>query len=640
MIDRNTVERIIDAAEITDVIGEFVSLKRRGVNYLGLCPFHDEKTPSFTVSSVKGIYKCFGCGKGGNSVNFIMEHEQLSYPDALRFLAKKYNVEIVEKEETEEEKRLKTERDSLLIATDFASKYFEKQLHTHSEGISVGLSYFKERGFRNDIVKKFQLGFSLNSRDAFSKSALSKGYKKEILVKTGLSIQRENMDVFDRFWGRVMFPIHNLAGRVIAFGGRTLRNDKKTAKYLNSPESELYHKSRILYGIYFAKRSIVQQDKCFMVEGYTDVISLHQTGIENVVASSGTSLTVEQIKLVKRFTQNLTILYDGDNAGIKASLRGINLVLEQGLNVKVLLLPDGEDPDSFSKKMSSAEFIEYINKHEEDFIKFKTRLLLGEAKNDPIKRANLISDIVSSITIIPDKIVRSVYVRECSEILQMKEEILYSEIAKQKGVQYEKKIKGQQNTRQAPPPVFTPNIEIVSSQNMSEAFEKELVWILINHGTKCLYDDTSENIAQFIIKEIENDQLEFRNELYYLIFQEFKNKIEKGITPEGKYFLNYSNEKVNSFAADMLQSKYELSNLWKKGDGIVKIKEIILEESVPKIVLEYKSKRVAELLKETLQKIKTTKEESVLLQLMQQYQSLKKIEKIFAKELGERTIIQ
>ncbi|HRW63730.1 MAG TPA: DNA primase, partial [Bacteroidales bacterium] len=359
----------------------------------GLCPFHNEKTPSFTVSPSKGIYKCFGCGKGGNSVNFIMEHEHLGYPEALKYLAKKYNIEVVEKEQTVEEIQQQNERESLLIVSKFANSYFQENLHKSDEGRAIGLSYFKERGFRDEIIKKFELGYSPEKRDALTSWAQKSGYKLEFLEKSGLSIISETGQ-YDRFRGRVMFPIHGLSGNVIGFGGRILKTDAKTAKYLNSPESEIYHKSQVLYGMFYAKQSITQNDKCYLVEGYTDVISMHQSGIENVVASSGTSLTVEQIRLIKRFTPNVTIIYDGDAAGIKASLRGIDLVLEQGLNVRVLLLPDGEDPDSFAKSHSASELLDFIRKNEEDFITFKTRLLSEEAKNDPVKKANLISDIV------------------------------------------------------------------------------------------------------------------------------------------------------------------------------------------------------------------------------------------------------
>lgn len=386
MIDRQTIERILDAANIVEVIQDFVPLKKRGVNYLGLCPFHNEKTPSFTVSPAKEIFKCFGCGKVGNSVNFIMEHEHLTYPEALRYLGKKYHIEIIEKERSQEEIDAQNERESLLVVTAYAARQFSENLFQSDEGISVGLAYFKERGFRHDTLKKFDVGYSFEKRDAFTKKALEDGYKQELLTKTGLSIQHEER-IFDRFSGRVMFPIHSLSGQVLGFGGRMLKADQKSAKYLNSPESEIYHKSRILYGIYQARKAVTAEDRCFLVEGYTDVMALHEAGIENVAASSGTSLTQEQVRLIKRFTQNITILFDGDPAGIKASLRGIDLVLEEGMNVRVVLLPEGEDPDSYSKKISNEELREYIRKNETDFIRFKAQLLLSESQDDPVKRS-------------------------------------------------------------------------------------------------------------------------------------------------------------------------------------------------------------------------------------------------------------
>ena len=423
MIDQATVDRIINAANILDVVSDFVTLRKRGVNYIGLCPFHDEKTPSFSVSPSKGICKCFSCGKGGSAVHFIMEHEQLSYYEALKYLAKKYNIEIKERELTDEEKQMQSDRESMLIVNSFAQEYFTNILFEHAEGRSVGLAYFHERGFRDDIIKKFSLGYSLEQRDALFKEAEKRGYKKDYLLKTGLCLEGQNGYVSDRFRGRVIFPVFSLSGKVLAFGGRILKKDDKMAKYVNSPESEVYHKSNELYGIYHAKQSIVKNDCCFLVEGYTDVLSMHQSGIENVVASSGTSLTPGQIRLIHRFTNNIIVLYDGDAAGIKASLRGIDLILKEGMNIKVVLLPDGDDPDSFSRKQSAASFTEYIKSHEVDFIRFKTNLLLESAGEDPIKRAALITDIVQSISIIPDAIVRSVYTKECSRLLDVNEEI-------------------------------------------------------------------------------------------------------------------------------------------------------------------------------------------------------------------------
>lgn len=433
MIDQATIDRILDAAQIEDVVSEFVTLRRRGVNLVGLCPFHDDKTPSFYVSPAKGLCKCFSCGKGGNVVHFIMEHEQLNYYEALKWLAKKYGIEVKERELSNEEKLAQSVRESLFLVNSFANNYFQDILHNHRDGQAIGLSYFRQRGFRDDIIKKFQLGFSTESRDALFLEAKKKGFNTDYLVKTGLCYTRDDGQVRDRFWGRVIFPVHTLSGKVVAFGGRVLNTaDKKVAKYVNSPESEIYHKSRELYGIYFAKQAIVKQDKCYLVEGYTDVISMHQAGVENVVASSGTALTAGQIRMIHRFTNNITVLYDGDWAGIKASIRGIDMLLEEGMNIKVMLLPDGDDPDSFARKHNATEFQEYIAAHEVDFIRFKTNLLMSDAGNDPYKRASLITDIVKSISVIPEAIVRAEYIKECSQMLHVEERILVSEVAKLK----------------------------------------------------------------------------------------------------------------------------------------------------------------------------------------------------------------
>ncbi len=449
MIDQPTIDRILDTANIVDVVSEFVTLRKRGINYVGLCPFHTDKTPSFYVSPAKNICKCFACGEGGTAVHFIMKHEQLNYFDALRYLAKKYNIEIQERELSDKEKQRRSDRESMLIVNSWAQQYFSTQLYEHVEGKTVGLRYFAERGFREDTIRKFQLGYSLDQRDALYKAATKNGYKKEFLEKTGLVIAYDNGGVNDRFRGRVIFPVHTLSGKVVAFGGRVLKKDEKTAKYVNSPESEIYHKSNELYGIYFAKQSMVKEDRCFLVEGYTDVISMHQAGIENVVASSGTALTQGQIRLIHRFTNNITVLYDGDAAGIKAALRGIDLLLEDGMNVKVVLLPDGEDPDSFARKHNASQFAEFIKQSETDFIRFKTRLLLDDAGNDPIKRSSLITDIIRTVAIIPDNIARSIYIRECSAMMEIDEQVLLNEVNK---IRLNKEER-QNNQAQSTPPV-------------------------------------------------------------------------------------------------------------------------------------------------------------------------------------------
>lgn len=605
MIDQLTIDRIMAAADVVEVIKDFVSLKKRGVNYLGHCPFHNEKTPSFSVSPAKGIYKCFGCGKGGNAVNFIMEHEQMTYVEALKFLAKKYNIEVEEKELTPEEIKQRTERDSLMVVTAWAQRHFTDNLHKHSEGKSIGLSYFRERGFRDDIIEKFQLGYSLEQRDALTQAAQKSGYKQEYLVKTGLSIARSDGTAFDRFFGRVIFPIHSMSGRVIAFGGRIMKSDAKAAKYLNSPESDIYHKSHVLYGIFFAKKAITQHDKCFLVEGYTDVISLHQAGIENVVASSGTALTPDQIRLIKRFTPNITVLYDGDPAGIKASLRGIDLILEEGLNVKVVLLPEGEDPDSYAKNHSATQVLDFIAHNEADFISFKAKLLLSEAKNDPVQRANLIRDIVKSITVIPENITRSVYIRECSKILDIDESILYSEVGKIRREKMEKILGKAQFSGSDSPAVKakeTPAVPSFVEDIFCEEQEKEILYYLLKFGQKVFFeippaedsdDDASPQtvtVGQHIIAEILNDDLEFKNLVYKKVFDEYRKLIEQDVEIDARTFTNHSDSDISQLAVNLLTSQHKLSKIWNKHQAVPVDEDDSLSESIPKAIMVYKSK--------------------------------------------------
>ncbi len=594
MIDRTTIDRILDTADIVDVIQDFVTLKKRGVNFIGLCPFHNEKTPSFTVSPSKGIYKCFGCGKGGNVVNFIMDHERLSYPESLKYLARKYHIEVEEKEPSEEELRQQDERESLQVVTSFARKYFSDILFNHAEGKAVGMAYLKERGYREEIIRKFQLGYSREDKNAFTSAALKQNFKKEILVRSGLSVER-NDELYDRFNGRVIFPIHSLSGNVLGFGGRVLRKDDKTAKYVNSPESELYHKSRIVYGIYQARKSITSLDKCFLVEGYTDVLSLHQCGVENVVASSGTALTPEQIRLIKRFTSNVTILYDGDEAGIKASLRGIDLLLEEGLNIKVILLPDGEDPDSYSRKLSYQQFMEFLVREEKDFIMFKTSLLMEDTRNDPVKRANLITDIVRSIAVISDRIKRSVYIKECSVLLGIDERVLYSEVYRRRRKAAEDRAKkitsGEEvSFRLTTVPSFIEEI-------FSEPQEREIIRLLLHYGEKELFPIEHEGggeeyitVAEYIINEIQNDDLEFKNLIYRQVFEEYLQMLSKGQYPDNRYFTNHNDQKVREMAADMLSNPYTLSKVHARKGAFVETEEMKLKKSVPDTLIAYKTK--------------------------------------------------
>ena len=648
MIDRQTVDRILDAAEIVDVIQEFVPLKKRGVNYLGLCPFHNEKTPSFTVSPSKEIFKCFGCGKAGNAVNFIMEHEHLKYPEALKYLARKYHIEVVEKELTSEDIEKQNERESLLVLSAYAARHFSENLFHSDEGISVGLSYFKERGFMQSTLRKFDIGYSLEKRDALSKKAIDDGYKLDFLLKTGLSIQGEER-VFDRFSGRVIFPIHSLSGQVLGFGGRILKTDAKTAKYVNSPESEIYHKSRIVYGIFQARKAITQYEKCYLVEGYTDVMSLHETGIENVVASSGTSLTQEQVRLIKRFTPNITILYDGDAAGIKASLRGIDIVLEEGMNVKIVLLPDGEDPDSYSKKVSNEEFLKYLKENETDFIRFKTQLLLEEAKNDPVMKANLIRDIVRSIAVIPESITRTIYIKECSSQMQIPEGVLYHEVNKirqQRSFQDKNRYPGPEDL-----PVPPPAIPRIIKQETTTIFsEKEIIRLLLKFGSteferKIRGEDGQEEVttvADYIVREIISDDLSFDDQLYSKIFEEFRFSVEQGIFVEDKQFVKHEDPEISKLSADILSETYQLSRIWKDKQTFVETEEMKLKDIVPDAVLKFKSDKIKVRLKEIMQQLEEavkSGDQERILALQKNDQNLKLAMRMISEKLGKRIIL-
>jgi len=639
----------MNAAQILDVVSDFVTLKKRGVNYVGLCPFHEERTPSFSVSPAKGICKCFSCGKGGNAVNFVMEHEQMSYYEALKYLAKKYNIEVVEKELTAEEVAQKNDRESMLAVNKFAQQYFTSLLFDSSEGRNVGLSYFHERGFRDDVIRKFQLGYSFEQRDAFTVAALSKTYKKEFLVKTGLSIDREGGSPFDRFWGRVMFPVHSLSGNVVAFGGRVLKKDDKTAKYVNSPESEIYHKSNELYGIYFAKQAIVKYERCYLVEGYTDVLAMHQAGIENVVASSGTSLTKGQIRLIHRFTENVTVLYDGDAAGIKASIRGIDMLLEEGLNIKVVLLPQGEDPDSFAKSQDATQFIDYIEKHQNDFIRFKTSLLLDEAGSDPIKRAVLIGDIVRSIAIIPDRVIRSVYVKECSTLLETDEKLLYAEINKyQNGRTFQNSerttaIKSNETT--------SPSSEKVYQPSACDEEEGNIIQYLIRYGERELYtmpDEKQEgkavlvSVARYILTELSRDHLSFSHPLYARILEEIKTHLDDPSFVAESYFVQHHDPEISRLSSDLVADRYVLSKLYTSNPAVVTDSDRLME-SVPRVMFEYKNKIVLLLLKEKMLALKHANEahdEELERSLMHEVSQLNYVKSQLSKTLGERIILK
>ncbi|MDR3133927.1 MAG: DNA primase [Prevotellaceae bacterium] len=595
MIDRDTINRILNVADITEVIGDFLTLKKRGMNYWTCCPFHGEKTPSFSVSPSKGIYKCFGCGKAGNVVGFVMEHESMTYVEALKYLARKYHIEVHEHELTPEEQTANNNRESMMVLSAFAQEYFSEQLWSHPHGQAIGLSYFRERGFTDKTIRTFQLGYSLDRRLAFSDAALKAGYKKEFLISTGLSIEKGD-ELLDRFWGRVMFPIHSLSGRVIAFGARTLRQDKSVAKYLNSPESEIYNKSAVLYGIFQAKNAIVRLQKCYLVEGYTDVISMHQAGIENVVASSGTSLTTDQIRLIKRFTPNVTVLYDGDAAGIKASLRGIDMLLEEGMNVKVALFPDGEDPDSFAGKHSSTEFEDFLKENEKDFLSFKTKLLSDDAQNDPLRRAELIKDVVRSIGAIPDAITRTVYVKECSRLMNIGEEVLWSEVAKYR----HEKLYGNRPYNPPDKPEETPKSiappEVSDPNQYFEKAEEEIICYLLKYGTRHLFtsrhgeQEHTVSVAEYIKNELHNDELELKNPQYRQLFDEYLQLADKSDEECVKYFVNHPDRTLSEMAIHIISDLPPLT-VQHYADS-QEPETLRLPRAIPKSILVYKARRV------------------------------------------------
>lgn len=691
MIDQATIDRILEAANIVDVVSEFVTLRKRGVNYVGLCPFHADKSPSFYVSPAKNICKCFACGAGGSPVHFIMNHEQLSYFDALRFLAKKYNIEIKERELTEQEKQAHNDRESMLILNSWASNYFQQLLHEHPEGRSVGLRYFAERGLREEIIRKFQLGYSLDQRDALFRTATAAGYKQPYLEKTGLVIPYENGRVNDRFRGRVIFPVHTLSGKVVAFGGRVLRKGEKTAKYVNSPESEIYHKSNELYGLFFARQAIVKQDKCFLVEGYMDVIGMHQVGVENVVASSGTALTQGQIRLIHRFTENITVLYDGDAAGIKAALRGIDMLIEEGMNVKVVLLPDGEDPDSFARRGATA-FDTYIRENETDFIRFKMRLLLQESADDPIKRSAVINDIMRTIAIIPNNIARAVYLRECSETMGIDEQILLKEVNRLR-LQQERRGNASlthttpaTSTMEAPlppppaepippaqqtadtsspnePPPFEqiPLEEEVTPQSPQpsqttpvfqapspyEAFEKSIVRYVVRYGERIIFnyqdEQTQEQIqmrlAEYVRFDLDRDGIQITHPLYRQIIEEAAaHCMEEGFTAY-RYFLAHPDPQISLLAANLASEKYQLSKYHSKYQTIEPESER-LDFVVPQELYALKEAHIQEEIKQVQQQIKESKNEEETMTLLRQLNELNNLRRLLCKQLGERIILR
>lgn len=694
MIDKFTIDKIYNAAQIVDVVSDFVTLKKRGVNYVGLCPFHEDSSPSFYISPSKNICKCFACGEGGSPVQFIMKHEQVSYTEALRYLAKKYHIEIKERELSDEEKRMQSDRESMMIVNSWAQKFFSSRLYEHEEGQTIGLPYFTERGFRDDIIRKFQLGYSLTRRDDLYKNAIKHGFSDVYLLKTGLVFKRDDDTVADRFHGRVIFPVHTLSGKVVAFGGRILGKKDKVAKYVNSPDSEVYHKSYELYGIYFAKQAIVKEDRCYLVEGYTDVISMHQTGIENVVASSGTSLTQGQIRLIHRFTTNITVLYDGDAAGIKAAVRGIDMLLEAGMNVKVVLLPEGEDPDSYARSRNSFDFKLFMKENEVDFIRFKAGLLLKDAGHDPIKRANLIKDMMESVAVIPDNIVRSVYIKECSHLLDEREQVLIDEVIKIRG----RRARPVQTGRErggagsvAPPEPVDAEIGEETAEEKGggvtadategavrpklyqhspfKKYEYILLRYVVRYGERVLFstagtDEEDENkkvvkVAEYIRSELQDDDIEILTPIYRQVLDEAVAQCEDDAFTASRYFLTHTNLEISELAADMMSTKYQLSKYFTNvADMALKQTTLSEEEQEAENEARKREKEREQLERWIVHDIFTLKnayikhridelnklirdfqaDEEKVMELLRERMKLDDIKRLLSKELGERIV--
>ena len=635
MIDRATVDKIMDAVNIVDVVGEFVNLRKAGVNYKGLCPFHDDKTPSFMVSPARQICKCFACGEGGNAVNFLMKHEQITYPEALRWLAKKYNIEIQERELNEEEKREQSERESMFIVNEWARDYFHAILQNDVDGQAIGKQYFRSRGIRDDIIEKFQLGFALTKRDALVNEARRKGFKDEFLVKTGLCIQNEH-GVYDRFAGRAIFPWLNVSGKVVAFGGRKLDAATKGVqqKYVNSPDSEIYHKERELYGIYQAKKAIVKEDCVYMVEGYTDVIAMHQCGLENVVANSGTALSTYQIKLLHRFTQNIVLLYDGDEAGIHAAMRGTDMLLAEGMNIKVLLLPDGDDPDSFARKHTAQQFKEYIEEHQTDFIQFKTELMLKGVK-DPIKKAEAINNIIRTIAVIPDPMVRTAYIKDCSQRLDVKETTLVNQVNKYIAEEREKEHKEHQNVDN--------EIAMASLVPQDKEVERLLVQNIIRHGDEVIYsgletedgETVNLNVAQYIDYDLSSDGLAFSEDLYNQILKEaVEHSADEGFKAE-RYFMQHPNPEISQLAAKLGIAKHQLSRSFDK-----KMSESDLQQHINHLILDFRMDIVSQQLDDLNRQIKEAGSDMVRVEeLMTAFQKAQDLRNALARQLGSDIMV-
>ena len=638
MIDRATVDKIMDATNIVEVVGDFVNLRKAGVNYKGLCPFHDDTTPSFMVSPAKQICKCFACGKGGTAINFLMEHEQITYVEALRWLARKYNIEIEERELTDEERRQQSERESMYIVSEWAKDWFHNILKNDPDGIAIGKQYFRSRGIRDDIIEKFQLGYAPNKRTALSEAAREKGYKNEFLVKTGLCIENER-GIYDRFSGRAIFPWLNVSGKVVAFGGRVLdaRTKGVAQKYVNSPDSEIYHKERELYGIFQAKRAIAKEDCVYMVEGYTDVIAMHQCGLENVVANSGTALSVYQIRLLHRFTQNIVLLYDGDEAGIHAAMRGTDMLLSEGMNIKVLVLPDGDDPDSFSRKHTAEEFKTYIEQHQKDFIQFKTDLML-KGVTDPVKRSEAISSIVKSVSVIPDPIKRDTYLHDCAVRLEANEKTLISTMNNFIRANREEKRKAEAPSNLQPP---TSTLQPQPS-NLNNSIERLIAQMVVRHGEEVIFENletedggtTNLTVAQYIDYDLSQDGLQLSDERYQRILAE---AVEHSSEPDFKaeaYFVRHPDPKISQLAADLAMSRYQLS-----ASMSVPQREGSLVRQVTHLVLDYRMNVVEQQLKQLqLQLREAVADMEKVRVLMTQLKQTQELRNALAKQLGNDVI--
>ncbi|MBU2650613.1 MAG: DNA primase [Bacteroidetes bacterium] len=635
MIPKETIQKILEAARIEEVIGEYVNLKKSGKNYKGFSPFTNETNPSFYVSPSKNIFKCFSSNKGGNVVSFLMELEHYTYPEALRFLAKKYNIEIEEKEPDPDEILKMNERETLFHVTAFAQNYFSDQLLATEEGKAVGLSYFRERGFHNDTIKKFQLGYSPEEWEAFTKYALEHGYNKDYLVKTGLSVDKENGRLYDRFRGRVMFPIHNVSGRVMGFGGRILVKDDKKPKYVNSPESEIYNKSEVLYGLYFAKNAIIRDDNCYLTEGYTDVISLHQSGIENVVASSGTALTQEQIRLIRRYTLNITILYDGDEAGLKASFRGIDLILEEGLNVRIVMFPEGEDPDSFVRKHRITEVTDYLKAEARDFIRFKTSLLNRDAEGDPIKKAGLIKEIVKTISLVPEPIFRNVYVKECSTVLDIPEQTLMNELNRILRKRISNKTSHGSDESIPGETKYTAPVQKIPDPLDTAYQEKDIIRLLLNYGSDLIdIEELDERnrpvvkkypVAKFILADILQDDIRFSDPVFQKIFDEYHNFDKRDMIPDTRHFIDHEDSEIRSMAVDLLSLSYELSKNWESKKIFVPTEKDRLKITVQTSLLALKAREVEKEIFRNQKRLKDISADDDVFMLVEEQKELKKI---------------